>query len=192
MKGQATPRLRQARREDADLIVRLIDMSSHGGIGEHYRQLYGDGIDWRGRARLEIAAGGEELGYQNAVIITVGGVDAGGMILNPLKHSFVFISPPDSRIGLVERLIARAPGSLFIRELAIFPSYRGKGLARLLIEFAESFAVSRSIESISLTVNGDNTPAIGLYESMGFREIARSRIERHDVLLMTKAATPSR
>ncbi len=187
MRKSPAPRLRQGQREDADLIVRLIDLSSHGGIGEHYRQLYGKDTDWRHRARREIAAGGEELGYQNAVIISIGATDAGGMILNPLRTSFVFTAPPDSRAGLVERLIAKAPGTLFIRELAIFASFRGQGLARVMVEFACNYARSQGIDAVSLTVNGDNAPARALYESCGFAETHRSMIDGREVILMILA-----
>jgi hypothetical protein len=99
VKSQARLRFRRGAREDADLLVRLIDMSSHGGIGEHYRQIYGGEIDWKNRARLEIASGGSELGYQNAILIASGAETAGGMILNPLRGTFIFASPPETRAG---------------------------------------------------------------------------------------------
>jgi ribosomal protein S18 acetylase RimI-like enzyme len=184
VKPEPRPKLRQGQREDADLIVRLIDLSSHGGIGAHYRQLYGPEIDWRNKARLEIASGGEELGFQNAVLISLGASDAGGMILNPLRNIFIFTNPPDTRSGQVERLIAKAPGSLFIRELGVFPSFQGRGLGRALVDFAFDYAKSRGIDGVSLTVNADNLPAIGLYASSGFEETARAKVDGRDMLLM--------
>jgi ribosomal protein S18 acetylase RimI-like enzyme len=186
VKEKARPKLRRGVRADADMLVRLIDMSSHGGIGEHYRQLYGADIDWRDRARLEIMAGGPELGFQNAVIVSIGGSDAGGMILNPIKNSFIFTGPEDSRTGRIERLIAKAPGSLFIRELAVFPSHRGKGIGRMLVGFAVDYARSQEIGSVSLTVNSDNAPARALYDSEGFSPIVEDRIDGRDITLMIR------
>jgi ribosomal protein S18 acetylase RimI-like enzyme len=184
VKGSKRTQFRRGQREDADLIVRLIDMSSQGGIGAHYRQLYGEDIDWRHRARLEIAAGGDELGFQNAVFVMVGGEVAGGMVLNALRSTMVLTSPADSRAGLIERLIARMPGALFIRELAVFPMFRGRGIGRLMIEFAGETAAARNIETVTLTVNADNAPARALYDSAGFAEQASARIEDHVVLLL--------
>jgi ribosomal protein S18 acetylase RimI-like enzyme len=178
------PRFRKATREDADLIVRLIDISSHGGIGAHYRQIYGEGIDWRDRARLEIASGGPELGFQNAVFIAAGAEIAGGMILNPINQQIVFTGPAEGRAGQIERLIARAPGALFIRELAVFPSFRGRGYARMLIDFAREHAQTSGMNGVSLTVNAINAEARALYDSSGFVELTRSAIDGQDVMLM--------
>jgi hypothetical protein len=113
VKASSRLRFRRGAREDADLIVRLIDMSSHGGIGEHYRQIYGGDIDWKHRARLEIASGGSELGFQNAIFVCSGADVAGGMILNSLGGPFIFTSPAETRAGAIERLIARAQGLRF-------------------------------------------------------------------------------
>jgi GNAT superfamily N-acetyltransferase len=188
MKPPPRPRLRQGQREDADLIVRLIDVSSHGGIGAHYRALYGADIDWKNKARLEIASGGEELGYQNAILVSVGKEDAGGMILNALRPVMVVSNSDDSRSGHVERMIAKAAGSLFIRELAVFSRFQGQGIGRLLVEVANTVALERAIGAVSLTVNADNTPAIALYASCGFKETFRQTIDGHDMMLMMSEA----
>jgi ribosomal protein S18 acetylase RimI-like enzyme len=184
MKTGLRPRLRQGQREDADLIVRLIDVSSHGGIGAHYRAIYGADIDWKSRARLEIASGGDELGFQNAILVSVGKEEAGGMILNALRSVMVTSAFDESRSGHVERMIAKAAGSLFIRELAVFSPFQGQGIGRLLVEVANTVALERAIGAVSLTVNADNTPAVALYANCGFVETFRQNIDGHDMLLM--------
>lgn len=48
------------------------------------------------------------------------------------------------------------------------PSYRGQGIARLLVEKAITHARHNSVRRINLTVFVPNVPAVALYESLGF------------------------
>jgi GNAT superfamily N-acetyltransferase len=178
-------RFRAATPSDADFLARIVDISSHGAIGGHYRELHGDKIDWRKQARADIASGGHELGHENAVIIQVDGRDAGGLFLNGLRNPIIISAPPESRTGVLERLIAIVAGSLLIREIAVLPPYRGRGLARLLIDLARDQAAARGIAEVSLTVNGRNAPARALYLSTGFVERTRVTFEGEEIILMS-------
>jgi ribosomal protein S18 acetylase RimI-like enzyme len=184
------PRFRVATPADADFLVRLIDISSHGGIADHYRQIYGPETDWRRQARADILANGPELGYRNAVIISIGQQDAAGMFLNALRLiPAPFAFPEQDRAGKIERLMRKITGYLFIRELAVMPSFRGRGLGRRLVEFSMAHASQIKSRGVGLTVNADNAPAVALYETSGFTELTRIAIEGRDVMLMAIDAT---
>ena len=57
--------------------------------------------------------------------------------------------------------------------LAVDPRYRGKGMARTLLTHFIQFLKNEKAYKVSLEVEVDNAPAIGLYESIGFKRLAR-------------------
>ena len=103
---------------------------------------------WRGLERdigdlpgKYAAPGGMWLGFADGVL-------AGCVALNPLN----------------ERQIEMK--RLFVRE-----GFRGRGCARALARHAMAQAGGRSYAQVALQVKRHNTPAIGLYRSLGFTEI---------------------
>ena len=57
----------------------------------------------------------------------------------------------------------------------VSPSFRRQGMARRLLSAAEDLARDRGKETIGLHVTGDNLRALRLYESEGYKEVARQR-----------------
>lgn len=62
-----------------------------------------------------------------------------------------------------------APDCPFITDLFAKPEYRRYGLARVLMERCLIEASASSRPKVALRVDSDNTPALRLYESLGFR-----------------------
>lgn len=60
-----------------------------------------------------------------------------------------------------------------IQTLAVAPDFRRQGIAREILLALLSEASSRGVSEVFLEVRADNQPARALYESEGFREIAR-------------------
>ncbi len=56
--------------------------------------------------------------------------------------------------------------------LAVHPNFMKSGVARRLMEFLIAFAKESGMKAARLDVNKRNTPAQGLYESLGFQRIA--------------------
>ncbi len=56
----------------------------------------------------------------------------------------------------------------YISTVATHPDYRGRGIARRLMEAALDYIRRRGGELALLTVRADNAPAVHLYESLGF------------------------
>lgn len=79
---------------------------------------------------------------------------------------------------------ATPAGYLFVREqphddeayvdfLGVAPTERGRGLGRTLLDAALHWALARrGLPRVNLTVRQDRAPALGLYQSAGFREVA--------------------
>jgi ribosomal protein S18 acetylase RimI-like enzyme len=59
-------------------------------------------------------------------------------------------------------------GSWWIWDLAVHPSHRGRGIGRATMLLAEEFARSQGATTMRLNVFGYNTPAIRLYDSLGY------------------------
>lgn len=57
--------------------------------------------------------------------------------------------------------------------IATLPSARGKGVGRRLMTALERAAIKRGCNRLRLEVREKNTPAIALYESLGYRRIGR-------------------
>jgi amino-acid N-acetyltransferase len=57
-----------------------------------------------------------------------------------------------------------------LRSLAVAPTFRGRGLARELVAFAESFSAAQSVESLFLLT----TTAEGLFLRLGYSPASRS------------------
>ncbi len=64
-----------------------------------------------------------------------------------------------------------AGGESDIMNLAVAPEYRRQGIGRLLMQEMEQALGERKPEAVSLEVRVSNTPAIALYESLGYRQV---------------------
>jgi ribosomal protein S18 acetylase RimI-like enzyme len=61
------------------------------------------------------------------------------------------------------------PGNpLIVHRLCVHPKYQGRGLAKLLMNFAETYAGENKYDSIRLDAFVDNKAAVRLYDSMNY------------------------
>lgn len=78
----------------------------------------------------------------------------------------------------------------YITNVAVYPQYRGIGVATALINKVFDFAKEKGLSFVSLEVRASNTAAASLYEKTGFKEEGRRkdfyRLPREDALIMTK------
>ncbi|WP_066256478.1 GNAT family N-acetyltransferase [Neobacillus drentensis] len=59
---------------------------------------------------------------------------------------------------------------LIIHRLAVHPSSQGKGYGKLLLQFAEKYALDNGFSSIRLDVFSQNPGALNMYERAGFQQ----------------------
>jgi len=78
---------------------------------------------------------------------------------------------PEILRPLVE-LEARAPGSWYINAIATYAEYRGRGVARMLLDDADTRARAKDCRLMSLIVASENLGAKKLYEYLGFNTVA--------------------
>jgi len=77
--------------------------------------------------------------------------------------------------------------------LAVLPQYRRCGIARLLVQSLIEALSEKGVDSLTLEVRVSNTPAIALYEKLGFLPVGRRPNYYHnpkeDALIMRKEWT---
>ncbi len=79
--------------------------------------------------------------------------------------------------------------NLHIVNVATLPDYRRFGLGRRLMLIAEEYARQRAGESLTLEVRTGNTPALRLYEGLGYEQVgvlAGYYADGTDALIMAK------
>jgi ribosomal protein S18 acetylase RimI-like enzyme len=77
-------------------------------------------------------------------------------------------------------LVARRGWSSRIAAMAVAPEARGRGLGKLIMRDAVDEALQRGDRSVLLEVFEHNTPAVKLYEGLGFRPVRRLVGYHHD------------
>ena len=81
-------------------------------------------------------------------------------------------------------------GESDMMNVAVDPAFRRRGIARALVTSLVEELAKAGNHSLTLEVRASNTPAIGLYEKLGFRQIGRRknyyRNPREDALILRK------
>jgi len=67
--------------------------------------------------------------------------------------------------------VKKEDGFMFIRKLYILKDHRGKGVARITMNFVENLAFSHNLNRLRLYVNKYNAISMLAYEQMGFVKI---------------------
>ncbi|HHY34705.1 MAG TPA: GNAT family N-acetyltransferase [Firmicutes bacterium] len=62
----------------------------------------------------------------------------------------------------------------YITSIAVYPEFRGRGIATALLLDAEKRALDAECRRLVLDVETENLPALNLYKKLGFRETRRS------------------
>jgi GNAT superfamily N-acetyltransferase len=60
---------------------------------------------------------------------------------------------------------------LIVHRLCIHPDHQGQGLSRILMQFAEAYAVRNHYLSIRLDTGTLNVKALALYDALGYRRV---------------------
>ncbi|MBU9698395.1 GNAT family N-acetyltransferase [Rhodobacteraceae bacterium HSP-20] len=161
------PDLRPATKDDAATIVALMDMASHGMARALWAALVPAGQDLHAFAiaRAQREAGG--FSYRNTRILTEAGDPAGMVMCWPLPPDPLPAADlPATARPLVDLENLAPRGALYINAIAVFPAFRRRGFARLLLAQAGQGPQA-------LITGSDNAPALSLYRSAGFTEQAR-------------------
>ncbi len=72
--------------------------------------------------------------------------------------------------------------------IGVVPDYRGQGVSRAILLAGMEYLGSIGVAVIALQVDGSNTPAIGLYTSVGFEKAGEHQWFERD---LERSTTPN-
>ena len=166
--------IRPATRNDAPHVAALLDIAGHGiEIDEWTAAMDRDHSLLATARRFVLERTDQPYHYSRAHLLHVDGEVAGCLIGGIVgEDTHVGDLPFDYQVPLV-RLETLIPGYWSILSVAVYPEFRGRGLARRLIAHAVTLARETGAKGLSLVVEDTNEGAIALYTGQGFREAAR-------------------
>ena len=188
--------IRRARVDDIPHMA-YVAIHAFGGYGEVMYEGVIPGCTLEQIMEQRFSSPGATSNFSNSRIAEDGNTVLGGLHAFPMD--LMVDDPKDSLIS-DERLYVLEPfehlhaeGSYYINAVTVYPEYRGRGIGRQLIIRAEAEAMANAFEEMSLHVFAENVGAVGLYESLGYRESGRRPVVHHerlryggDMLLMTR------
>jgi len=172
MRGE--PNFRPATKADAAALAVLVDIAGEGLPAHLWSTLRapGQSILEIGRERAAREEGG--FSYRNAIVAELDGEIAGGLVGYRLDDPYDLgdIDAVPEVVQPLVKLEAKAPGSWYVNVLATFPEFRRQGIARKLLDLAETKAREAGAPSLSVIVAGENERAMCLYASADYGPLA--------------------
>lgn len=169
--------VREARRDDADFLLPLINRAGEGIPEYIWAQMAAPDEDpWDvGRARVESVD--SPISHRNAWIAELAGQPAGCLVAHRQPDVMPPIDPdmPTMFVPLQE-LENQAPGTGYVHILSTVREMRGRGVGTRLLDFAERY---RGPNGMSIIVADNNAGARRLYQRCGYGEVARRRMVKN-------------
>lgn len=172
--------LRTATAEDSEFIAKMILVALHIEIKgndkflSHMKELVEDEgtlYHWS-RCIIAVSTNPVNSNRESSLIglcLAYDGVDYHARRL----RSFSFVCSDGEPVAngnstaLLEQPDESGVGEWYVDSLAVIPEYRGKGIGRLLVADAVERGKAKGLKP-TILVDPDNTPAVKLYESVGF------------------------
>lgn len=163
--------IRPARRNDALHVAALVDIAGHGIEADFWAaNLDADGSPLSAARRLILADEALPYHLSRAFVVEVDGEVAGclvGSLNGDAPPEPVDFPPFFAPLLELETLV---PGYWAVIAVAVYREFRGRGLARSLLDFARHQAKSVSAPGLSIVVEDTNETARALYRRSGFVE----------------------
>ena len=156
----------------ADLAI-LDDIAGHGLTSEAWARAASEG---KGASAFEVGlesylGEGTPCNFRNARVATVEGRTAGMAVGYFLPKDTDFTGPFDPVFEPVMSLFKKAVGSWLLDALAVYSAFRGKGIARALLD--DQIAAGGN-NDMRIVCADDNQAAMALYRSRGFGPVERA------------------
>lgn len=173
--------IRDARADDADHLVRFINMAADDLPLHFWKKSAGPGADPMAYGRERALRETGNFSFRNAWLAEVDGKVAACLLGYPAALEPEPIAPDTQPlfVPLIE-LENMAPGSWYLNVLATYPEYRGRGLGSALISKAEAVTRATGRKTISLIAEDTHQDALRLYRAKGFTEVARRPVVKED------------
>lgn len=170
-----SPTIRPAARNDALHVAAIIDLAGHGvDLDSWAAAAAQDGALLDAARRAVSTDPTQPVHYSKAWLAEIDGDIAGGLvggIIEPgADHSTLIDTPALAPLVELETLM---PGWWLVLALAVYREFRGRGIARALLDHADRLGRQAGASGLFLIVEDTNAEALALYGREGFRTAER-------------------
>lgn len=181
--------LRPGRPEDAPEIARLIVMAMTDECCRHFYGPNHTADDFLRLITRLVAATGTQYSYENAICAvtsddgSIAGVSVSydGARLMELRRRFIEGAIREFGIDHSAMEPETQAGELYLDSLAVWPRYRGHGIATMLLKATAEKARQMGCGPLGLLVDEGNLRAERLYNKVGFRYVNPSKWGGHSM-----------
>ncbi|MGP9822642.1 GNAT family N-acetyltransferase [Salinarimonas sp. NSM] len=173
--------IRPATPADARDVALLWDMANAGHVASVFARVADGARSWLDAAAAEIARPSGEMSWKNAVVAEAGGAVVGALVALRLAERISRVAlmrlPPDQRAHY--ELLARVHGAFLLRDIAVLPDHRGRGIGAALIDAGVARARAAGCDALAVTTHETNAVFRRQLGKRGFREIDGTPVRQH-------------
>lgn len=160
--------------EDAEAIALLFDMANAGLVAQAWGEEAEEGETWLDVAKRTIQDPHCELSYAHTIVAELEGRVVGMLICTQQPTEIPPFDPESVPSGQRPFLVLRSkvPGGYLLRDIAVFPEYRGLGIASKLFDLAISAAYHMGFDTILIITHESNEKLLEHYARRGMKVVA--------------------
>jgi GNAT superfamily N-acetyltransferase len=177
----ATVLMRMGQEGDADALCDLFDMANHGDIAVIWGKDAKPGETWKHVCTRHMLDPASEIHVGKSLVAEVDGVIAGVLFffhLRPAPLADLSHLPDHARPFAILRNMA--PECVFLRDMAVFPAYRGLRLATRMLDKAIEAGFRAGLRHAVAIVHESNTLLLAHYRKRGLIEIGSHTVLAHN------------
>jgi GNAT superfamily N-acetyltransferase len=166
---------------DVDALCDLFDMANHGDIAAIWGREAGPGETWKHVCTRHMLDPNSEVHVGKAVVAQINDQVVGALLffhMRPTPVADVTGLPLHARPFAILR--SQAPECVMLRDMAVFPEFRGLGLATRLLDAAIQAGFTAGIRHAVAIVHETNTKLLAHYAKRGFAEIGSHTVLAHN------------
>jgi ribosomal protein S18 acetylase RimI-like enzyme len=166
--------IRAADTGDAQHLAALINLAGEGLPVFLWRQMAEPGQEPLAVGALRAAREEGAFSYRNARIADIDGSVAGMVLGYPLPDPYETgdLDQYHPAVRPLVELEAEVAGSWYVNAIATYEKFRGRGVGTALMSVCQDLAHAAGATKLSLIVASANSGARGLYDRLGYREVA--------------------
>ncbi len=170
--------IRKATPKQGSKLAELMNLAGEGLPAHLWSGAAGPGEDPMEVGAKRIANAEGAFSYRN-IHVALADDEIAGMLLSyqlPDPYPVGSLKDYPEPVRPLIELESLAPGSWYINGIATAKAWRGRGIGRRLMHYAEFLAREAEARGLSLIVAEQNSGAKAMYEKLGYSPIGRRRI----------------
>lgn len=174
--------IRRGERHDIPVLADLFDMANAGSIAAIWGKQALDGETWRDTCARHMAEPASELHFGKALVAEASGEIAGMLLFFRMEPAAAPVDisrlPPNLRVFAELRNLV--PTCVFLRDMAVFPQFRGQGVARKLLDTGIMAGKLAGIDRAAAIVHESSTSLLAHYDRRGMKVVAQRPVVEHN------------